>query len=44
MLEKGIRVNCIVPGPVWTPLVVSSLSKEESSQFGADVSLKDAIS
>ncbi len=43
MLEKGIRVNCVAPGPVWTPLIVSSYSAEESAQFGADVSFKNDI-
>ena len=32
---KGIRVNCVAPGPVWTPLIVQSFSAEKSSQFGA---------
>ncbi|CAF3756211.1 unnamed protein product [Rotaria sordida] len=36
MLEKGIRVNCVAPGPVWTPLIVASFSKEKISQFGAN--------
>lgn len=27
--EKGIRCNCIAPGPVWTPLVVSSFPTEK---------------
>lgn len=34
MLEKGIRVNCVAPGPVWTPLIVSSYSQNEMNQFG----------
>lgn len=38
MLEKGIRVNAVAPGPVWTPLVVSSLSADINAVFGADVS------
>ncbi|CAF1100617.1 unnamed protein product [Adineta steineri] len=40
MLEKGIRVNCVAPGPVWTPLIVTSYSKEKSSQFGANSPMK----
>ena len=44
MLEKGIRVNCVAPGPVWTPLVVSSYPKEWNSKFGAkNVSLTEAV-
>ncbi|HEX2203230.1 MAG TPA: SDR family oxidoreductase [Longimicrobium sp.] len=34
--EKGIRVNCVAPGPVWTPLIPSTLSKEHVRKFGED--------
>ena len=27
-------MNCVAPGPVWTPLVVTSFKKEKSAQFG----------
>ena len=37
LLEKGIRVNCAAPGPVWTPLIVSTFPKDEINQFGAEV-------
>lgn len=40
MLEKGIRVNCVAPGPVWTPLIVSSYPANEMNQFGDEVSVK----
>jgi NAD(P)-dependent dehydrogenase (short-subunit alcohol dehydrogenase family) len=43
MLEKGIRVNCVAPGPVWTPLIVSSYPKDEMNQFGDEVSLTETI-
>ncbi len=38
VIEKGIRVNAIAPGPVWTPLNPSDAGKtpEEVAQFGAD--------
>jgi len=34
LIEKGIRVNCVAPGPVWTPLVVSSFPAEKNAEFG----------
>lgn len=37
LVKKGIRVNAVAPGPVWTPLIVSSFSKEQVSKFGKDV-------
>ncbi|PAW92393.1 NAD(P)-dependent oxidoreductase [Mucilaginibacter sp. MD40] len=40
--EKGIRVNCVAPGPIWTPLIPSTMTEEEISKFGQDVPLKRA--
>ena len=34
LVERGIRVNAVAPGPVWTPLIPASMSAEETSQFG----------
>jgi NAD(P)-dependent dehydrogenase (short-subunit alcohol dehydrogenase family) len=34
-LWKGIRVNAVAPGPVWTPLNPSEKEAEDVSQFGA---------
>jgi hypothetical protein len=34
LAEKGIRVNAVAPGPVWTPLTVSSWSEQEVQTFG----------
>lgn len=36
---RGIRVNGVAPGPVWTPLIVGSLPAEEVSDFGKDTPL-----
>lgn len=36
LVEQGIRVNAVAPGPVWTPLVVASFGGAESSSFGQD--------
>jgi NAD(P)-dependent dehydrogenase (short-subunit alcohol dehydrogenase family) len=40
LLEKGIRVNCVAPGPVWTPLNPSDKPAEKVAEFGADTPLK----
>ncbi|UEG51683.1 SDR family oxidoreductase [Mucilaginibacter daejeonensis] len=40
--EKGIRVNCVAPGPIWTPLIPSTFPPEEVSKFGENVPLKRA--
>ncbi|KAL9450515.1 hypothetical protein AB3S75_012282 [Citrus x aurantiifolia] len=42
LVERGIRVNGVAPGPIWTPLIPSSFSKEESAQFGTEVPMKRA--
>jgi NAD(P)-dependent dehydrogenase (short-subunit alcohol dehydrogenase family) len=39
LVERGIRVNAVAPGPVWTPLIPSSFSPEDVRKFGADVPL-----
>ena len=36
LVERGIRVNCIAPGPVWTPLNPAERSDEETREFGGD--------
>jgi hypothetical protein len=33
-IKQGVRVNAVAPGPVWTPLVVSTMPPEQTSQFG----------
>ena len=37
LVEKGIRVNAVAPGPIWTPLIVGSFDKEKVKTFGSDV-------
>ncbi len=35
--DRGIRVNSVAPGPVWTPLIPATFDEEKVSQFGAQV-------
>ena len=37
LVDKGIRVNAVAPGPVWTPLIPSSFDEDEVEHFGEDV-------
>ena len=40
LIEKEIRVNCIAPGPVWTPLNPADKSPKEVAEFGAGTPMK----
>ena len=40
LVEKGIRVNCVAPGPVWTPLNPADRRAEEVAHFGAKTLMK----
>jgi NAD(P)-dependent dehydrogenase (short-subunit alcohol dehydrogenase family) len=42
LADRGIRVNAVAPGPIWTPLIPSTFSKEKVEKFGTDVPLKRA--
>jgi NAD(P)-dependent dehydrogenase (short-subunit alcohol dehydrogenase family) len=35
-IKQGIRVNCVAPGPVWTPLIVATMPPEKYTTFGQD--------
>lgn len=39
---KGIRVNAVAPGPIWTPLIPSTFTAKEISKFGSKTALKRA--
>jgi NAD(P)-dependent dehydrogenase (short-subunit alcohol dehydrogenase family) len=39
LAEKGIRVNAVAPGPIWTPLIPASFEAEKVATFGQDVAL-----
>lgn len=41
-VERGIRVNGVAPGPIWTPLIPASFTEEETAQFGNQVPMKRA--
>jgi NAD(P)-dependent dehydrogenase (short-subunit alcohol dehydrogenase family) len=34
LVDRKIRVNCVAPGPVWTPLIPSTLPPEKVEKFG----------
>lgn len=40
LIDKGIRVNCVAPGPVWTPLNPSEKQAEDVSTFGSKTPMK----
>ena len=40
VVEKGIRVNGVAPGPIWTPLIPSTFPEDQVAQFGATQPMK----
>jgi hypothetical protein len=39
LAEQGIRVNAVAPGPIWTPLIPTTMPPEKVKSFGADTPL-----
>ncbi len=42
LIEKGIRVNAVAPGPIWTPLIPSTFDEKKVSEFGSNTPMKRA--
>lgn len=42
LVEQAIRVNCVAPGPVWTPLIAESFEGEKLRMFGSESPMKRA--
>jgi NAD(P)-dependent dehydrogenase (short-subunit alcohol dehydrogenase family) len=40
LLKKGIRVNGVAPGPIWTPLIASTFDAKKVSEFGSDAPME----
>jgi NAD(P)-dependent dehydrogenase (short-subunit alcohol dehydrogenase family) len=40
LAEKAIRVNAVAPGPIWTPLIPSTLTEDSVAKFGSNVPMK----
>ncbi|GEN29612.1 NAD(P)-dependent oxidoreductase [Halovibrio variabilis] len=42
LMDRGIRVNAVAPGPIWTPLIPASFEDEKVAAFGGQVPMKRA--
>lgn len=42
LVDKGIRVNAVAPGPIWTPLIAATFDPKKVAQHGSDVPMKRA--
>ncbi len=40
LVERGIRVNGVAPGPIWTPLIPSTFDADEVAEFGSNTPMK----
>jgi NAD(P)-dependent dehydrogenase (short-subunit alcohol dehydrogenase family) len=40
LVEKGIRVNAVAPGPIWTPLIPATFTRKKVETFGTNVPMK----
>ncbi|KAB1087751.1 SDR family oxidoreductase [Neorhizobium galegae] len=40
LAEKGIRANAVAPGPIWTPLIPSTMTEDRVKEFGRQVPMK----
>jgi NAD(P)-dependent dehydrogenase (short-subunit alcohol dehydrogenase family) len=40
LIKRGIRVNAVAPGPIWTPLIPSTFNADEVAHFGANTPME----